>query len=342
MPHRPGVILFHLLGRCNLFCNYCYMNAEKSRVDILPLKLVERTIKEANHLGIEGIWLSGGEPFLYPGLKKIIRIAEKEDKLKINLSTNGTLIRKKEAEFLKGRNLTVGVSLDGPSSYHDKVCGIDGAFERAIKGIEHLLSAGVQTSVVSVICKDNLDMLPWLVRWAAKKGVQSLTAQPLLNLGRCSDIKDKTLTQDQLCDLAIQLSDFAQTFEPRGLQLAMAYRPKRFLEEHPCAAYVCNGEHCHRGVEKEIKKIVIREDGMVLPETPMIDHRFAIGNLHDATLKDLLIHYFDNGYAQFDRLCRTVYEEVMPTWIAPLIPWTEILSERSWTFEMETPQREIQ
>ena len=81
MPHRPGVILIHLLGRCNLFCNYCYMNAEKSRGDKLPFKLVERTIKEANHLGIEGIWLSGGEPFLYPGLKKIIRIAEKEDKL---------------------------------------------------------------------------------------------------------------------------------------------------------------------------------------------------------------------------------------------------------------------
>lgn len=333
MPHKPGVLMIHLLDQCNLLCKYCYMSAAPTREAILPLKLVTRSIKEAKKIGIKGIWLSGGEPFLYPELSEVINSAAKQNALKINISTNGTLIGKNEATLLKATNVNVGVSIDGPEMYQDKISGVVGAFKQASRGIEHLTSAGVLTGIVSVICKDNLAMLPWLVEWAADMGVKSLTAQPLLQFGRGLDIKDKKLSQEQLCDLAIQLSDLAQTSEPQGLRLAMAYRPTRFLAEHPCAAYVCNGEHCHRGVKKEIKKIVIREDGTVLPETPTLDRRFALGSLHESTLEDLVIHYLDNGYAQFDRLCRTVYEEVMPAWTAPLIPWAEILSERSWTFD---------
>jgi hypothetical protein len=41
------------------------------------------------------------------------------------------------------------------------------------------------------------------------------------------------------------------------------------------------------------------------------------------------------GYARFDRLCRTVYEEVTPTWTSPIVPWDEILSEYSWFLESE-------
>jgi hypothetical protein len=46
----------------------------------------------------------------------------------------------------------------------------------------------------------------------------------------------------------------------------------------------------------------------------------------------LVARYFADGYVQFDRLCRTVYEEVMPTWTSPIVPWDEIVSQRSRTF----------
>jgi len=62
----------------------------------------------------------------------------------------------------------------------------------------------------------------------------------------------------------------------------------------------------------------------VLPEIPTLNYRFALGNLHKGTLKELVASYF---------ACRTVYEEVMPTWTSPLVPWDEIVSERSWAFD---------
>jgi hypothetical protein len=120
----------------------------------------------------------------------------------------------------------------------------------------------------------------------------------------------------------------------QDLSFALAYRTRRLLAEHPCAAYVCNGAGCHRRVAKEIKKLVIREDGTVLPETPALDPRFALGSLYEGTLVELATRYFADGYEKFDCLCRSVYDEVMPTWTSPLIPWNEILSKRSRAFEI--------
>jgi MoaA/NifB/PqqE/SkfB family radical SAM enzyme len=335
MPHRPGIMLIHLLNRCNLRCRYCYLDAAPGRDAILPPELVLRSVGEATRLGVGQVWLSGGEPFLYSGLPKVLAAAAGQEGLEVSISTNGTLIGKAEAALLKATGAIASVSIDGPEAYHDVARGLTGAFRRASRGIEHLTAAGVTVGIVAVICRENQALLPWLAGWAAGMGVARLTAQPLLQFGRGSAIKEMKLSDEQLCDLALQVSDLAQTYGPQGLRMALAYRPRRFLAEHPCAAYVCNGEHCHRGVEKEIKKLVIREDGTVLPETPVLDPRFALGSVYEATLEELVPHYFANGYAQFDRLCRTVYEDVMPTWTAPLIPWTEILGERSWTFEIE-------
>jgi MoaA/NifB/PqqE/SkfB family radical SAM enzyme len=333
MPHRPGIMLIHLLNRCNLHCQYCYMDATSQRNTHLPVELVIRSMGEAERLGIGGVWVSGGEPFLYPELAEVLTAAAEQDAFEVSISTNGTLIGKAEAALLKATGTSASVSVDGPEAYHDVARGLTGAFRRASHGIERLTAAAVTVGIVAVICQENLASLPWLAGWAAGMGAACLTAQPLLKVGRGSQIKEKKLTDEQLCDLALQMSDLAQSYRPQGLRFALAYRPRRFLAEHPCAAYVCNGAHCHRGVEKEIKKLVIREDGTVLPETPMLDRRFALGSVYEATLKELITHYFANGYAQFDRLCRSVYKDVMPTWTAPLIPWTEILTERSWEFE---------
>jgi Fe-coproporphyrin III synthase len=333
MPHQPGVMLVHLLNRCNLFCRHCYMDAAPWRDTSLPLELVTRSMGEAARLGIGNIWLSGGEPFLYPDLSEALRFAAGQEIIQVHVSTNGTLIGPEEAALLKDTGVKAQVSIDGPEAYHDDVRGIPGAFKRASRGIEHLTAAGVLVGIVMVVCEDNLASLPWLAEWAAGMGVERITAQPLLQFGRGAQIKQKTLSEEQLCDLFLRLSDLSQTYGPQGLRFALTFRTRRLLAEHPCAAYVCNGDRCHRGVAKEIKRLIIREDGTVFPESPMLNPRFALGSLYEGTLQELVAHYFANGYALFDRLCRSVYQEVMPAWTSPLIPWNEILCERSWTFD---------
>jgi MoaA/NifB/PqqE/SkfB family radical SAM enzyme len=332
LPHQPGVLLIHLLNRCNLFCQHCYLDAAPSCNTQLPLELVIRTLDEIDQLGIATIYLSGGEPLLYSELSDVLASVSQRG-FNLIVASNGTLIGTAEAAMLKDSGASVQVSIDGPEAYHDLLRGSKGVFRRARFGIQQLVAAEVPVTIVMTICRDNISWLPWLAQWASQMGVARISVQPLLKVGRGADIHDKKLSKEQLCDLFLQLSDLGHKYLSHGIRFSLAYRTRRFLLAHPCAAYVCNGTRCHRKVAKEIKKLVIREDGTVLPEIPTLNYRFALGNLHKATLTELIAHYFNDGYAQFDHLCRTVYKEVMPIWTSPLVPWDEIVSERSWMFD---------
>jgi MoaA/NifB/PqqE/SkfB family radical SAM enzyme len=334
LPHQPGVLLIHLLNHCNLRCQHCYLEASPSQNTQLPLKLVIRSLSEVEQLGIATVNLSGGEPFLYPELPEVLTFVSKQQSFGLHISTNGTLIGEKEIALLKNSGASVQVSIDGPEEFHDRFRGCKGAFHRASQGIQQLVAAEVPVTIVITLCQDNLVWLAWLAEWAARRAVERISVQPLLQLGRGSEIHEKKLSEEQLCDLFLQLSDLGHAYRFQGLRFGLAYRTRQFLLAHPCAAYVCNGPQCHRKVKKEIKKLVIREDGTVLPEIPTLNSAFAIGNLLDGTLSELVARYFTEGYAEFDRLCRTVYEDVIPTWSSPIIPWDEIVSERSWTFEL--------
>jgi Fe-coproporphyrin III synthase len=160
----------------------------------------------------------------------------------------------------------------------------------------------------------------------------------LFGLGRGAQIADERLTPAQMNRLVLQLSDLASRYRTRGMGCSINGVSRRFLEAHPCGAYVCNGAGCHRRVAKEIKKLVVREDGTVLPEATNLSHDFALGNIQDGPLSMLVSRYFEHGYDKFDLLCRTTYAEVIPTWESPVVPWDEIIAERSrdWTHRQES------
>jgi MoaA/NifB/PqqE/SkfB family radical SAM enzyme len=164
-------------------------------------------------------------------------------------------------------------------------------------------------------------------------GVGRISIQPLQRLGRGARIGNKQLSEDQMCELFVRLSDLGYAYGARGLRFSLYYHARDYLLEHPCAAYVCNGERCHRHVAKEIKTLIVREDGTVLPEIPTLHPRFSLGNALNFPLVDLVTRYFDDGYAEFHGLCDRTFAEIMPNYHAPIVPWNEIVSERSWATE---------
>jgi hypothetical protein len=75
--------------------------------------------------------------------------------------------------------------------------------------------------------------------------------------------------------------------------------------------------------------LVVRENGTVLPEVTNLHRSFALGSVEDGPLSMLVDRYFKNGYERFDQLCRTAYAEVLPNWPTNIVPWDQILAERS-------------
>src|ERR1700730_116169 len=329
-----ATLMLHLLVRCNLTCLHCYMGGSPSRREQLPLQPVLDAVAECKHLGIGALYLTGGEPLLYRGFNDVLHAASSVPGLKITVCTNGTLVKPRHAALLKSVNAQVNISIDGEADFHDRFRNLAGAFSATERGMRYVVEAGIPVTIVTTISQGNLQSLPSLVDWASRSGAVQFRAQPLLRLGRGVEISDQCLTNEQLNRMLLQLSDLANTYRSKGLRCSVVGVSRRFLQTHPCGAYVCNGEGCHRRVSQEIKKLVVREDGTVLPEITNLSHDFALGKIDDGPLSVMVSHYFEDGYARFDQLCRSIYNEVLPNWESALIPWDQIVADRSHSWRV--------
>jgi len=115
-PQAPNHLVVYLSGRCNLSCAYCYSSAPGGPV-----------IKKDALLGAVGDFLRsaprgakisflGGEPLLHkPLLRAAVRLvrAEAGASFPVTVFTNGLLLDRAEAAFLKENSVKTVVSLDG-------------------------------------------------------------------------------------------------------------------------------------------------------------------------------------------------------------------------------------
>ena len=88
--------------------------------------------------------------------KDILPLIEyaKSKKIRVGLSTNGTLISKSLAKKLVKSGIDyVGVSIDGGKTLHDRFRKIKGAYDKAVKGIINAQEAGLKTGIRFTISK---------------------------------------------------------------------------------------------------------------------------------------------------------------------------------------------
>ena len=323
-----ATLMLHLLGQCNLECRHCYMGGSPTRREELPLEWVLQAIADADALGIGTLYLTGGEPLLYRGFAEALAAASATAGLRTTVCTNGTMVSERIVTTLTGAGAEVNVSVDGSPAFHDAFRARRGAFAKTDRGVRMMSQAGIPITIVHTVLRDNLGMIADVAAWATEVGARRLLVQPLLRLGRGDAIADRRLTVDQANELVLSVSDVANRYVGR-LRCTMISPTLDHLRAHPCAAYVCNGAGCHRRVAQEIKKIVVREDGAILPEVTNLDPRYAIGRVGDGPLSELCEAFFARGYAEFDALCRTTYEELIPSWPSTLVPWDQLVADRS-------------
>ena len=123
-----ATLMLHLTGRCNLECRHCYMDGSPRRRERLPLDWILQSLGAAPELGIGSLFLTGGEPLMYPHFPDVVRAAVAVEGLTTTVCTNATLVRPREAELFAGLGVDVHVSVDGEPAFHDAFRCIDNAF----------------------------------------------------------------------------------------------------------------------------------------------------------------------------------------------------------------------
>jgi MoaA/NifB/PqqE/SkfB family radical SAM enzyme len=125
--------------RCNLRCDFCRFVANGDvfgKRDWLEIADWERIIGEIAPFR-PYICITGGEPTMFPQIARLIA-AVKRFGLTCVMTTNGTMLAQRAPEMMEAPPDVIILSIDGPRDVHDHVRGVEGTFDRALKGVQAL------------------------------------------------------------------------------------------------------------------------------------------------------------------------------------------------------------
>ncbi|MFC1950058.1 radical SAM protein [Chloroflexota bacterium] len=149
----PGTFLISPTMRCNLRCTGCYA-ANYSAKDDLEFDVIDRTMSEAEEIGIFWVTILGGEPFIR---QDMLEIYKRHNDIFFQVFTNGTLIDKDVAKKLAELgNVLVIFSLEGFEEKTDARRG-KGVFQKVMQGMENLKEVGVPFGFSAMVTRQNVD-----------------------------------------------------------------------------------------------------------------------------------------------------------------------------------------
>lgn len=223
-----------LTHECNLACSYCY-TGEKFRKD-MDWETAQRSIALAfaehrprvpwatvDDTPVD-VGFFGGEPLICWDM--LVRCceeakavaAEKGRRLRLAVTTNGTLITRERAEKLKELGVEVTLSLDGDRAAHDATRPQKGgrsSFDDVIAGAEHLKAAGHPLEVIAVVAPANVQHLGATARFLVDLGARNVVFNPCF---------EETWTDEHLALWEKGLHDAAEVYADcmrRGTPVAM-------------------------------------------------------------------------------------------------------------------------
>lgn len=118
-----------------------------------------RLADEAAAHGIKSILLRGGEPFMLPGIQRLLEHLH-DLGMFISIDTNGTRLAAFAEELVRLGRVHVTVSIDGTERVHDAVRGVPGCFRQIAFGLKRLaeLDPGRPPHVSRALC---FTISPW-------------------------------------------------------------------------------------------------------------------------------------------------------------------------------------
>ena len=141
---------------CNLHCDYCCVRSSPTaQRRELGLDRVRRIAREAPPLGVRELFVTGGEPFLLDDIDDIVNTLAVA--APVTVLTNGMLFRGSRLDALRRMlraRVTLQISLDSPDpTLHDAHRG-QGAWKRAVEGIDVALAEGFRVRLAATVSTD--------------------------------------------------------------------------------------------------------------------------------------------------------------------------------------------
>lgn len=213
------LFVWNVTSRCNLHCSHCYRDsAPGNKPEEMTDKKCLAFVREIKELNPPIVLLTGGEPLLRKNIFDIIRRCKKE-RLRVGLSTNGTLVDKHTAKKIRASGVDyVGISIDGNQESHDRFRCCQGAYEASWQGLKFLNDEGVKTGVRFTLTAANGRDLEGVLNKTVQSGTKRFCLYHLVYAGRGSadqdvPVEDKRIIMDTFFKTVRDLSRNDPEFE---------------------------------------------------------------------------------------------------------------------------------
>jgi Fe-coproporphyrin III synthase len=227
---RRPVVFWNLTDRCNLACTHCYSRSGPDQPVSGELTTPEAIalIDDFAAMGVPLILFSGGEPLLRNDLR-ILALHARDRGIKTALSTNGTLLDRKNARMLRETGIEyAGISLDGARrETHDRFRNSPGAFDRACAAFEQCREEGVRCGVRITLTTENYPELEDLIDLSRTLGASRFCLYWLVPSGRGREQYSRLrLGRDEVVSALDLLYRKAMEIDPSAMEFLTVDAPQ--------------------------------------------------------------------------------------------------------------------
>jgi molybdenum cofactor biosynthesis enzyme MoaA len=168
---------------CNFRCPYC--RGVKGLKGHLPLDSALEILNLWINDGLQNVRFSGGEPTLYPHLKRLVALCKVRGVKRIAISSNGSADRQVYEELLAAGANDFSISLDACcASFANKMAGLEDCHFDKVAGNIRFLSERCYTTVGVVLTEDNIAEITKIVSFADSLGVHDIRVIPAAQFGK--------------------------------------------------------------------------------------------------------------------------------------------------------------
>lgn len=170
----PSTVDLNLIGRCNLNCTWCW-GPDHDIAEPVRLNEWQALVAELQRRGTKNVIITGGEPLLKRWLPDLIQYIKSDLNMRVTLSTNGILLRRKARDILPYID-DLGIPLDGPSDDVNKLMRVGKFkhFDIALDAIKYVQSEypEIDLTIRTVVAKQNLEYVPQIGQTLLQAGVK--------------------------------------------------------------------------------------------------------------------------------------------------------------------------
>lgn len=216
---RGPVVVWNSTRTCNLKCKHCYMESDSQKyTGELTTEEAKKFIDDLAEFKVPVLLFSGGEPLIRPDFFELAAYAAKKG-IRPTLSTNGTLITREIAQKIKDIGVGyVGISLDGLREVNDQFRGKEGAFQKAMEGIQNCVAVDQRVGLRFTINSHNLKELDNIFDFIEEKNINRVCFYHLVYSGRGNKMIAQDVTPEESRQAMETIVRRTIDFENRGLE----------------------------------------------------------------------------------------------------------------------------